>query len=275
MENFEKKDVEKNDIKEKEKNVGQTENEKKNIFYSIKKFSNKHSVIQYSTIGIALFFLSLMLASQMKSISNTEQVLAGKREDQLADEYITLQNNYNDLKEKYEESQSVVEEYQTSSASNNKLIASMKSQNETLAALAGTTNLKGEGIIITLDDGTAQNSEDKEEVLVHDSDLITIVNELRCAGAEAICINNQRLISTSSIRCVGSVIQVNYQRVAAPFEVKVIGNAQYLESAINIKNGVADQIKSHGVELTVQRNSNIQIPKYDGTLNFTHAKDDN
>ncbi len=235
-------------------------------------FIKKNSVLQYTTIGIALFFLSMMLAAQMKSISNTTEVLEGKREAQLADDLVTLQRKYTDLKSKYDESQKVVEEYQTNSSSNDTLISSMKQQNDTLSVLSGTTDLVGEGIVIILSDGTKSTDTDlRSDTLVHDSDVLTVVNELKAAGAEAISVNGQRIIATSAIRCVGPVIQVNYQKVAAPFEIKAIGNAQYLESAMSIKNGVADLLKEYGVGVSIARKTNINVPKYEGVLTFKNA----
>lgn len=250
-----------------------SKNENENVVLNnIKEFCKKNSVIAYIAIGIALFFLSLMLVAQMKTISNTEEVLQGKREAQLSDDLVNLQRNYNELKEKYNENQQVVEEYQNSSSTNNSLIASMKNQIDYLSLMSGTTDVKGEGVILTLSDGeTPTNTSTRTDTLVHDSDVLTVVNELKAAGAEAISVNGQRIIATSAIRCVGPVIQVNYQKVAAPFEIKAIGNAQYLESAMNIKNGVVDMLKELGVGVSVSREKEIEIPKYDGTFTFKNA----
>ena len=235
-------------------------------------FLKKNSIIPYTVIGIALFFLSMMLAAQMKSMSNTEEILQGKRESQLADDLVTLQRQYDELKEKYKDSTEIVEEYQNNSATNDTLISSMKEQINTLSAMSGTTDLKGEGIIITLNDGSKVNdSGSLTDTLVHDSDLLTVVNELKAAGAEAISVNGQRIVATSAIRCVGPVIQVNYQKVAAPFEIKAIGNSQYLESAMLIKNGIVDLLKEYGVDVSVSRQANIQISKYEGTQSFKNA----
>ena len=105
---------------------------------------------------------------------------------------------------------------------------------------------------------------------------MTVVNELKAAGAEAISVNDQRIISTSAIRCVGPVIQVNYQKVATPIVIKAIGNAQYLESAMNIKNGIVDLLKgTAGIGITVSRESEVTIPKYDGVLSFRTAVESN
>lgn len=257
----------------KEENASEIKNKSfKEILEKIVLVFKKYSIIPYTVIGIALFFLSMMLAAQMKSMSDTEELIAGKRETQLADELVTLQRKYDDLKSKYDDSAKIVEEYQNNSSTNNTLIASMKDQIQALSAMSGVTDLKGEGIVITLNDGTkTSDASVRSDTLVHDSDLLTVVNELKAAGAEAISINGQRIIATSAIRCVGPVIQVNYQKVAAPFEIKAIGNAQYLESAMTIKNGVVDLLKEYGVSVTVSRQNNVEIPKYEGEQNFKNA----
>ncbi len=229
-------------------------------------FIQKNAIPAYTSIGIAVFLLAFMITAQVTTMSKSEEVLKGKRESELADSLVSLQRDYDELKAKYDENQKIVEEYQTNSASNDTLIASMKNQIQTLGLLSGTTDVHGEGIIITLYDGTGSNE------LVHDSDVLTVVNELRVAGAEAISVNNQRIITTSPIRCVGSVIQINYQKVAAPFEIKAIGNAQYLESALLIKNGVVDVLKGYGIKVTITRESDVEIPKYNGALSFNFAK---
>ena len=230
-------------------------------------YMNENSVPTYISIGIALFLLSIMITAQITTMSNSEAVLAGKRENELADSLVSLQREYDELKLKYQENQEIVEEYQNNASTNDTLIASMRNQINTLGLLAGTTDVHGEGIIITLYDGNLPESS-----IVHDSDVLTVVNELRVAGAEAISVNEQRIITTSAIRCVGTVIQVNYQKVAAPFVIKAIGNAQYLESALTIKNGVVDVLNGYGLKVTLSRETNINIPKYEGALSFNFAK---
>lgn len=258
----------------KEKQVNKKVN-KISLWSTIKNIFVKYSLPTYIVIGITLFFLSMMLAAQVKSISNTEEVLEGKREAQLADDLVNLQKKYNDLKERYEESQEIVNEYQTNASTNDTLISSMKKELEDLSLMSGTTDLIGEGVVITLTDGIKGTIiEGNSDTLVHDSDVLTVVNELKAAGAEAISVNGQRIIATSAIRCVGPVIQVNYQKVAAPFEIKAIGNAQYLESAMNIKNGIVDTLKELGIGVSVSRESNVTIPKYEGVLTFEHATED-
>lgn len=256
---------------EKDANIQKEKKKANNNFMNrIKNFCSKYQVLAYISIGIPIFFLSMLLAAQFKAVSNTQEVIQGKRETELADTLVNLQSKYDDLKEKYEESQEIVEEYKNNSATNDRLISSMSNTIENLAVRAGNTDLKGEGIIITLTDGDnaiLSNS----NTLVHDSDILTVVNELQAAGAEAISVNDQRIISTSAIRCVGPAIQVNYQKVASPFTIKAIGNSQYLESAMNIKNGIVDTLEEYGLNITVERMNEVKILKYDGTFSTRYA----
>ncbi len=239
---------------------------------SFKEFFKKYSIMNYIAIGIALYFLIVLLVGQFKTVSYSEEIVQGKRETQLSEELINLKSKYDELEQNYKKAQTIVEEYQNNASTNNELITSMKEKINNYSLLAGVTDVKGEGIVITLTDGAQTVDSSNENVLVHDSDLLTVVNELRAAGAEAISINDQRIISTSSIRCVGPVIQVNYQKVSTPFVIKAIGKSEYLESAMNIKKGVVDLLKGYGVGVTVERKSNITIPKYDGNLNYTTAQ---
>ena len=250
-----------------EKKLNKNGEKKQNNFV---KFMNKNAIIPYTIIGIALFLLSMMLVAQIKTVSNTEEVLQGKRENELSEELIKLQDEYKKLKAKYDENEKVVEEYKNNSSTNNELIASMKTAIENYSVLAGVTDVIGEGIIVTLDDGDTVL--DGSDVLVHDSDVLTVVNELKAAGAEAISVNGQRIIATTAIRCVGPAIQINYQKVAAPFEIKAIGNSQYLESAMTIKNGVVDVLKKYGINVLVSRAKNLEVPKFEGSISSDNTQ---
>lgn len=238
----------------------------------IKKYLDKNLVFPYIVIAIPIFIVTFMLTSQIMTVSSSQEIVAGKREEELQDDLITLQRMYDELQEKYEENEKVVDEYISNTTTNSSLIESMQKQIDTLAVYAGSENLVGEGIIVTLDDGDkALEPELRTDAVVHDSDILTVVNELQAAGAEAISVNGQRITSMTSIRCVGPVIQINYQKIAPPYVINVIGNAQYLESAVNIKNGVADILTEIGVVVKVSRNVDVKVPKYSGSMNFKYS----
>jgi uncharacterized protein YlxW (UPF0749 family) len=90
-------------------------------------------------------------------------------------------------------------------------------QLERAEIMAGLTAVEGSGIIVTLRDSTTQstNTTDPNLYVVHDTDILWIINELRDAGAEAIQLNGERIISTTEIRCAGSTVSVNNNSIRA------------------------------------------------------------
>lgn len=237
-----------------------------------KKLFNTKNLKVYVIIGIAAFFFTLIISAQLNTVSNTDIIANGMREAELLTELAKVKEELNELKEDYEKSKEVVEEYKSNASTNDALISSMTEQLNAASVLAGLVDLKGEGVLVTIHDSTSTSPDLTAEAgLVHDTDLVAIVTELKAAGAEAISINGQRIIATTPIRCVGPTIQINSVKVAAPFYIKAIGNAQYLESALNIKGGIVSSLKSYGLTIEVTRQENIQIDKYDGNFKLRTA----
>ncbi len=159
------------------------------------------------------------------------------------------------------------------------LINDLKTQLENLQLIAGLTEVTGPGIVITLNDNAegakkAQNANPSnyyaEEFIIHDVDLRYLINEI--AGfAEAISINNQRIINNSEIRCVGSVIMVNSTRLAPPYEIKFIGNVDKLETAL--KNSARYlYLKNKDMPITVTKVTSMILPAYIGIISTNYAK---
>ena len=142
-----------------------------------------------------------------------------------------------------------------------------------IALLSGSTALEGPGIIVTIDDSTQKNNagNDANLYLVHDEDLLKVINELRAAGAEAISINGQRLTANSEIRCAGPTVSVNNVRSAPPFEIRAIGNTKDLEAAINMRGGVADTLKVWGISLRLEISDKVWIPAYKNAISYKYA----
>ena len=114
-----------------------------------------------------------------------------------------------------------------------------------LKFLSCTVPLEGEGVIIKMDDSLREKNSGENENLyvVHDDDILRVINELKAAGAEAISINGQRLTATSEIRCAGPTISVNNVRSSAPYEIKAIGEKKSLENSIKMRGGVEETLK--------------------------------
>lgn len=134
--------------------------------------------------------------------------------------------------------------------------------------------LEGEGIILTLDDSTRETNynEDPNLYLIHDDDILRVINELRAAGAEAISINGQRLTATSEIRCAGPTLSVNNVRSSAPFVISAIGEKKSLENSIMMRGGVHDTLQVWGIQIQIETSDNVYIPPYKENARHVYSK---
>ncbi len=130
--------------------------------------------------------------------------------------------------------------------------------------LAGVTPVAGQGISVTLMDGGASGS-DVEQVLTHDWNVRSVMNELFTAGAEAVSINGYRVVATSGVFCRGPVVTVNDHRLGAPFVINAIGDPQTLKSALGIQGGIIDLLRSNGLRVANPTIiARIGMPAYTG-----------
>ena len=137
--------------------------------------------------------------------------------------------------------------------------------------LAGLTDLEGAGIVVTVNHISYQESGESGIIRnVYHEDLLMLVNELNAAGAEAIAINDERIISTTEIRDAGDYIVINTNRHSAPFEIKALGNPDTLEASLMLLGGVADTL-GEDLEIKIRKENSIKIPKYNGVLQFEYA----
>jgi len=140
---------------------------------------------------------------------------------------------------------------------------------------AGLSEVAGPGAVVTLTDSKKDRliGVDPQSYLIHDRDIRDVVNELRAAGAEAIVVNGQRITGSSSIRCAGPIILINQEEMANPFTIQAIGDPDKLVSALNIKNGVLDQIRTFGPDMArSEKKTQLRLPAYAGSTHIKYAK---
>lgn len=138
---------------------------------------------------------------------------------------------------------------------------------------AGLTPVEGPGIEVTLNDSTrvAQPGQDPNLFLIHDEDLLKLVNELKAAGAEAISVNGQRIVALSEIRCAGPTISVNNTRIAPPYVVQAIGDPDALETALKMRGGILETVQFWGIQVQITKQNNLTLPPYVGEQTFRFA----
>ena len=170
-----------------------------------------------------------------------------------------------------EKAEKLLEDERKSATENNSELAEIQENIKTLSTQLGLTDVTGKGVIIKVDDAMVQSTFDPNSTIVHAEDLISIVNELKNAGAEAISINDQRIVSNTVIECIGAVIKINGQRVGAPFTIKAIGMPELLKNTYR-NGGYLKVLEGDRIQVDFKTSDNITIPKYTGTYKFEYAQ---
>lgn len=149
--------------------------------------------------------------------------------------------------------------------------AASKHELDHLKLIAGLTDVTGEGVVISLNDAEAPGLDNIMNYIIHDEDVWNVVNQLRYAGAQAISVNNERVIATSELLCAGPTIKVNNNRYAVPFEIKAIGDAARLYSHMK-DSEIIKELVSGGKRVTLTQGKDIVIPKFSNDINSLISK---
>ncbi len=170
--------------------------------------------------------------------------------------------------------------FQLNSAAGRKTVMDLQNRVRQDGALAGLTEVQGPGLIISLDDNragaeAAQSSNPEQfnpdDYLIHDMHLLYIVNDLRAAEAEAISVNDQRVVTTTEIRCAGTTILVNTTRLAPPYIIRAIGNPDGLSSVLESPENEYNILKMAGFPVSVESSQAVLVPAYKGSYQFSYA----
>ena len=142
-----------------------------------------------------------------------------------------------------------------------------------LAMRAGTVALEGPGLLVRLSDSVreARVEEDSGAYRIHDSDLQLVVNALFAAGAEAVAVNDSRLVATTPIRAAGDTIVVNFRPLVPPYRVVAIGAAQSQFERSEIATRFHRWTKLFGLGFSVSRSQRATGPAFTGQTRIDDA----
>jgi len=222
-------------------------------------------------VAIVLLFLGMMVAVQFRSTQRLEQNAPTARVQELTarlkevkEERDTLIVQVNDLREKIDRV----------TAGTQGAGQAIKGELDKARMEAGLSPVTGQGVQVTLNDSPKElkPGEDPNLYILHEEDLLKVVNELRAGGAEAISINGQRLLATSEIRCAGNTILVNTRKIVPPVIILATGNPDTLKSGLEIKGGIFEQLKFWGLVAEVEKRDDLVIPAFTGPVTFNYSK---
>ena len=225
-------------------------------------------------LGFMCFALTLGICVQIRTVKNSNSTVSKNyEENNLRAEVLKYKERYENKYKELEDAEKKLEEERQKSTQNNDELKQKEEEITQGNKMIGLAEVTGPGVIVTLSDSKKDSSSvlNPNSLLVHDADVLSVINELKNAGAEAISINEQRLVPTSSISCGGNIIDINGEKVGAPFEIKAIGLPEQL-SALSRQGGYLEILKNASIGVELKKSNSITIPKYSGIIEYQYSK---
>lgn len=217
-------------------------------------------------VSIVMFLVCITLISvmfmQFKTIEETDITdIENMREAELRTTLSEWKTRYEEARELLLDTNKKIIEYNDKIEKNEEASELIDKELEQSNLLLGKTDVYGEGVVVTLMDNKKQE--------IYASDLLELVNELKYAGAEAISINDIRVLNTTEIVDLNEYtsISVNGKRLSSPYVVKATGNQAYLTSILNLKDsGFIDRYTNSGYTVKCESKKRVEILKYNGEM---------
>ncbi|HTQ12018.1 MAG TPA: DUF881 domain-containing protein [Fimbriimonadaceae bacterium] len=234
-------------------------------------------MIPISALSLVLGFMVMMASitdtnrtDRLNLLGASQQARVGIGPLDLQDQYVKMSDEVKTLRAENDKLQKALGDRNSSTKVLNEGLEQAK-------AFAGLTDVQGPGLKVTLTDSTkstmGESQIEQTNAIIHDMDILKVTNELFAAGAEAIDVNGHRIVTTSSFRCVGPVIQVDGVPVASPVVVRAIGDPGALEGGLNLPGGVLSLIRMFDPNMVqIEQVKEMRIGAYGGSTETHFAK---
>ena len=239
---------------------------------SQKPIANNKGIIALIATCALLGFL-LMLQFRSVSINQADMASQPARIEQLLERLTEMETKNAKLSDQLEQAKTDIEKMRNAASESGGIVQTMAEQLSRAEVLSGEAAVQGPGLVVTLSDSqsTASGTTNENAFVVHDSDLLNVINELRSAGAEALSLNGERILATSEIRCAGNTVSVNNTRYAAPFVIRAIGDPDAMERALMMRSGIVAELERFLIEITIEKSENMVIEGAKNNIVFRYA----
>jgi len=218
--------------------------------------------------------IGILLAIQIRSAGELTSTVPDLRTSEMRVMLMEAMRHNQVLQEDLEALRQKVREYERTVTQGVGALGLLRTELDRARLLAGITPVRGPGLVVTLSDSKkpAVQGDDPRLFVIHDEDILKLINVLRAAGAEALSINGERLLATTEIHCAGPTVSINNMRIAPPFVVSAIGNAAAMESSLRMRGGIVEVLGYFGMEVTITQHNALEIQGYTRPLRFEWAK---
>ncbi|HET7520616.1 MAG TPA: DUF881 domain-containing protein [Candidatus Limnocylindria bacterium] len=227
------------------------------------------------SIAAALAVVGFVGAIQWNS-SGARQAFTTSAQQTLARQVTALEQEQADLRQQIEAAEAEVRRFQEESTTSSAVLEQLNQQLAAARLAVGLTAVHGPGVIVEIADSkrVVPAGENPANFIVLVDDLRDIVTALWASGAEAISINGERLVATSSIYGVGASVLVNTAFLSPPFRIEAIGPDGLLDAFQQhpaFRGRVAQRIEFFGLEFATQVSGDLTLRAFVGTTRFRWA----
>ena len=236
------------------------------------KKSIKISIFLVAIMAGLLIILSFNIISE-----NLEERADIKEYEAAKAEKIELQNSILAEEEKNNNLRGKLEEYESDKINSQNLMDELENEVTKNKMILGYQDVKGEGYQIVLDDGEAKEGEEEDSLrnylrIIHNEDMLKVINELKQNGSEAISINGERVLTTSEIYCSWAFISINGNKLPVPFVIDVVGDPDKLDAYMDMPFSQLNIMKNRGIKVTLEKEDNILLKGSSSPLTINYLK---
>ena len=229
---------------------------------------NKSKIKTKQTLILLIaFVLGIFIAIYLKSMDSNNVYISLEEKRLLESEINNKKVEISNLKKRKEEYKKSLKAYKEVIKNENKSIEELMNEElDYLKVISGYSSIVGSGVVITIKDSERELSsgETPNDLLVHDIDILRILNDLKKAGSKGIAINGERVLPTSEIKCSGATITVNKTTYGQPFIIEAIGDTESLMASINAPQSYAGLLRSvYGIYINIEENEEITLKFYE------------
>lgn len=207
------------------------------------------------SITLICILLGVMLSWQYRSImnNNKQETTKNVKLETVKDELLTQKKNNEDLRKRNVELQKQISEYENSQGNLNQLEKNLEAELARVRLIGGLSDVEGAGIVAKI--------EYLGDEAIPENAILRFINELKAAEAQAISIEEERIVSMSEIKKAGDYIVVNGKQMLSPFTIKAIADPQKLENSMTMLGGIVEELEYFNFKVTIEKKDNITIPK--------------
>ena len=231
--------------------------------------------------GVAAALAGLMFATSATTARGTDlRSTAGRA--RLTDLIASQQQTVDALEARAARLRTAVEDATGEAALGNARVRELDRANERLGVPVGLAALRGPGLSVSLDDAPRPPDGEPppgnpapDDLVVHEQDVLAVINALWAGGADAVTVMGDRIIGTSAVRCVGNTLLLHGNVYSPPFVVAAIGDPARLMEALDASRGVQlfrSYVAAYGLGYVVEPLTDLRVPAYEGALQLNHAE---